>query len=185
MYRYLIVFVALLLMPKALLAVAPAGNAGPATTVDGFYRTNAQLRVRGLPDEQQLRVLTPYLSARLLSALQAAKAQQQICIQKYPSDKPPLIEGDLFSSLFEGPTGFQVGVARVSGMRAQVPVHFRYDQAGMKDHPRWTDTVLLVREGGAKRLWRIDDLRYGGKWGFSYGKGRLLSSMLTDPELCK
>ncbi|RDS86208.1 DUF3828 domain-containing protein [Dyella psychrodurans] len=185
MYRYLIVLVALLLMPRALLAVAPAGNAGPAATVDGFYRANAQLKVQGLPNDEQLRVLTPYLSARLLSAMRAAKAQQQICIQKHPGDKPPLIEGDLFSSLFEGPTGFQVGVARVSGMRAQVPVHFRYDQAGTKDHPRWTDTVLLVREGKAKRLWRIDDLRYGGNWGFSHGTGALLSSMLTDPALCK
>ena len=185
MYRFLIMFVAFLLMPKALLAFALAGNTGPATTVDGFYRANAQLKVRGLPNDQQLQVLTPYLSARLLSALQSAKARQQVCMQKYPGDKPPLIEGDLFSSLFEGPTGFQVGGARVSGMRAQVPVHFRYDQAGMKDHPRWTDTVLLVRESGRKRLWRIDDLRYGGNWGFSYGKSRLLSSMLIDPELCK
>jgi hypothetical protein len=186
MYRCLIVLVTLMLTSTVSLASASVGNTGPAVTVDGFYRANAQLKARGLPNEQQLRVFTPYLSARLLSLLRTAKAREQVCVQTFVGGKPPLLmEGDLFSSLFEGPTGFQVGAAHVFGERAQVPVHFRYDEVGMKDHVRWTDTILLVRQSGAKRPWLIDDLRYGGNWGFSYGKGTLLSSMLTNQGLCK
>jgi hypothetical protein len=71
-----------------------------------------------------------------------------------------------------------------SGTHAQVAVHFRYQHPGVNDTPRWTDTVLLVRQHDTKRSWLIDDFRYGGHWSFSYGKGSLLSTMLTNRNLC-
>lgn len=100
------------------------------------------------------------LSAALSTALRdAATAEKQsaarIKASAFPSDKPLLLEGEIFSGLYEGFTDFEVGAGRTVDGRAEVEVRFRnrpYEVA-------WTDEFHLVEENG----WKIDDVRYADK----------------------
>jgi len=94
-------------------------------------------------------------------------------------DAPPLIEGDLFSSMFEGATRWKLQACTVSGNEARCPVAFTH-VVGSGASPAgkaasWTDTLLLVN---TPQGWRVDDIAYGG--GFQFGNtGRLSDTLKT------
>lgn len=160
-------------------ADAPAG--GPRTAADRFY--SAYLRHRehgGLPSGTLLERLTPLLSGRLRGQLVAARAYQADWIARHPDetspdggppvvDKPPLVDGDLFSSLFEGPESYRIGRAVRDGEGWRVQVRFRYEGS------RWEDAVAVRKEGGR---FVVDDVVYGGAGDFN-PPGRL-SKALAD-----
>ena len=84
---------------------------------------------------------------------------------------PPLIEGNVFVSLFEGATGFSIGACQPPG---QCAVELVYDNK--KASPiRWSDRVMLVKEGAG---WRVNDVAYGGKWPFA-NTGSLIGTLNT------
>ena len=100
-----------------------------------------------------------------------------------PTEKPPFTDGDLFSSLFEGPTAFTVGKA-VSAAAApggrlgdlQVPVdlvHTIDPAAGGGEPATWTDTVLLREENGR---FVVADIAFGGGWDFA-NKGTMIAAL--------
>lgn len=156
-------------------ADAPAG--GPRTAVDRFY--GVYLRHRGgasVPTGDLLERLTPLLSERLRAQLVAAHAYREGWIARHASDeKPPLTDGDLFSSLFEGPKSYRVGRASRDGDGWRVQVRFRYEDS------RWEDAVIVRKEDGR---FVIDDVVYGGAGEFNPA-GRLsetLASALKDPD---
>ncbi len=78
-------------------------------------------------------------------------------MRRHPDEKPPFVDGDLFSSLFEGPQRATAGTPVVSGDRALVPMQFSYAEGGKVT--RWTDTVVLR---DSPHGWLVDDVRYGG-----------------------
>ena len=91
---------------------------------------------------------------------------------------PPLLEGDIFSSLFEGATAWKVGACQASERKtARCGVALSYappPAAGSKAKPaNWTDTVLLVN---TPQGWRVDDVVYDA--GFAFGNTGRLSEML-------
>jgi len=97
------------------------------------------------------------LSASLGEAITQAAATEDesraaVLASLYPSDKPLLLEGELFSGLYEGFNGFNVGEAVVENGRAAVEVNFTNSHYGVG----WVDRVDLVDENG----WKIDDVRY-------------------------
>lgn len=102
-----------------------------------------------------------HLSRGLSSALQTAAAGEQesavrVKAGDFPSDKPQLLEGEIFSGLYEGFTAFEIGPAQVDEGQATVKIRFRNEPYKAS----WTDEVLLVNEGGG---WKIDDVRYTDK----------------------
>lgn len=97
------------------------------------------------------------LSVPLREAVGAAvaieeKSRAAVQASEFPADKPQLLEGEIFSGLYEGFTGFAVGDAEVTGGRATVDVHFTNSHYATG----WTDRVQLVDQDG----WKIDDVRY-------------------------
>lgn len=136
----------------------------PAEIAARFYRAYLKLKIEGLPDNSQYKVIAPMLSADLRRLIQSAKRKQAKFIAEHPDDKPPWIEGDLFSSLFERAQSFRLGAAAIQGARAQIPVQLEYTDG--KDKVRWTDTLELIQttEG-----WRIWDIRFNGDWQFKTG----------------
>jgi hypothetical protein len=166
----------------ALLAAAILGAAGlgaatvaaPADRVSSFLRAYRRLGFSGLPNAREERALAPYLSPRLREMMARAQAEQTRFAAANPGEKPPLVEGDLFSSLFEGPTSFTVGETRSEGGRAVVTVVFSYADPVSKPPPfSWKDHFLLVQIGGR---WLLDDVEYLGGWGFAQ-KGRLAEAL--------
>lgn len=151
----------------------------PGAAVYDLYTICREERLSGLPDGRQLARLSGLLSARLTALIESARAHQARFMREHPDEKPPFIEGDLFSSLFEGPSGFEVGAVRLDGDRARVTVRFRHrDEPAGRDVTRWEDDAWLVRERGR---WRIDDVEYRGDWPFA-ARGRLARNLAGGPE---
>lgn len=82
------------------------------------------------------------------------KSRETIRMSKAPTDKPLLIEGEVFASLYEGYTGFKVLTTEVVKDTALLSVEFTnqsYQQV-------WTDKVRLIAVAGS---WKLDNVFYG------------------------
>lgn len=159
--RFLQTILALLLLVNAAQAAPPAS---PKDIAAQFYRICHKLKISGLPTAQQTKLLAPYLSQDLQQLIQSAREKQAKFIKEHPGEKPPWIEGDLFSSSFEGSHGFRVGTPVVQADRAEVPIHLFYRDG--KNMIRWTDTLVLTRVG---KGWVVSDLLYKATWEFKPG----------------
>ena len=172
--------------PAAEVAAAPPAvlpAAAPEQVVADLYAALNTLRPSGAPTDTQRLILAPLLSAELTGLLQPADAARTAARAAAPTEKPPFTDGDLFSSLFEGPTAFTVGKA-VSAAAApggrlgdlQVPVdlvHTIDPAAGGGEPATWTDTVLLREENGR---FVVADIAFGGGWDFA-NKGTMIAAL--------
>lgn len=132
----------------------------PATTVEEFYRVYIAKRPAGLPDGAELERLKRYLSSHLYDLIVQANAYSREFAKKHPGDKPPFVDGDHFSSVFEGPKSYEV--VYVGRRRNSVDVHVKF--RGAPGTPEWTDVVVLVKEN---HRYVIDDVRYSGAGAFN------------------
>jgi len=152
---------------------AEPGGACPAATtpegaVCGFYTRYLEVRPAGVPTTEQQAALAPWLSDRLEARLDdARRVQHQFRVQN-PGEKPPLVDGCLFASLFEGPTSFAVGTAATGTGIMRVPVQFRYG-----NDVTWQDVIVVKREGAA---YVIDDIEFAGAGPFN-PPGRLSDAL--------
>jgi len=145
---------------------------GMARIVNGFYAAYSTFHPSdGIPDAKGRAKYAPFLSPALETLLvQASEAEQKFA--RANKGSPPLIEGDLFTSNFEGATSFTVGACKGDAKSARCIVALTYDDS--KDSPKdkplnWNDTVYLV---AAPSGWRVNDIGYGGSWDFG-NKGRM------------
>jgi hypothetical protein len=172
--------------PAAEAAAAPPAAlpaAAPEQVVADLYAALAAARPIGAPTDAQRLTLAPLLTAELTGLLQRAEAARSAARVAAPGEKPPFTGGDLFSSLFEGPTAFAVGKAvsatTVPGARLgdlQVPVdlvHTIEPAAGGGEPTTWTDTVLLREENGR---FVVADIAFGGGWDFA-NKGTMVAAL--------
>ena len=137
---------------------------------------------RGLPNATQAAALAPHLSPRLNGLLHDALAGQQAYKARYPTDKPPMIDGDIFSSLFEGASSGEIDTVDTADGRATVRVKYSYsDPETHKVIETWPDNFLLVRDGSG---WLIDDIEYLGGWDFA-PRGRLSVALTETAALGK
>jgi hypothetical protein len=84
--------------------------------------------------------------------------RERISKSEYPTDKPLLLEGAVFSSLYDGFTSYSIAEVEMGEKTARVVVDFEY---GSTPPERWKDTVLLVDENG----WKVDNVRFDPKYG--------------------
>ena len=157
-------------------ALPPDAEALRAATVlaTDFYEMRLRLGKTGLPDAGEMKAYRAFLCPDLAHMMDAARARQAAWIAANPEEKPPLIEGDLFSSLFEGPDAVSAAGTTVTGDGARVTLAMRAGEG--ENAPHWKDDLLLARPDG---IWCIADVEYRGDWGFA-NKGRL-SEMLVAP----
>jgi hypothetical protein len=134
-------------------------------TANRFYRTYLKLKVRGLPNEKEVKALSPFLSSDLQQLFKDARSKQEKYIREHPDDKPPWADGDLFTSLFEGANSFRIGAPRIKSGRAEVPVHLAYRGGGATS--RWSDLLVLTRTSAG---WRVWDILLKGEWAFKSGE---------------
>lgn len=172
-----------LLSLAAALVVLTGCGAQPAVTspasaiVDSLYRARHPFQGSGAPTSADLAVMRPWLSTELATLLQQADSVRSAESAAHPDEKPPFVEGDLFSSLFEGPEMFATRDNEVAGSAStgfMVPIHFTFS-----DHTtaqKWADTVLVIPENGK---FVVSDVRYGGNWDFA-NKGSLLENLRSS-----
>jgi hypothetical protein len=144
----------------------PAPPATPAEVVHGFYVSYTG-DFRGADPA----ALAAGLRGAIASAVSIEeRSRVAVAGSDFPSDKPQLIEGEIFSGLYEGFTGYQVGEGQTNGAAATVDVQFTNSHYSVG----WTDRVQLVNENG----WKIDDVRYLDKKAGALG----LRDVLRDFE---
>jgi hypothetical protein len=144
----------------------------PAAAANDFLGVYATFHPSdGIPDAKARAKLEPFISRALDRLLIDGEAAETHFTKVTKNMSPPLVEGDLFTSNFEGATAYHVGACSVSGQTARCSVNFGYRSNSKEDAKpvNWTDTIYLVREADS---WRVDDISYGASWAFA-NKGRL------------
>jgi hypothetical protein len=152
-------------------AAAAAGSvtrpaSSPRAAIDHFLQFYFHEYGSGLPTEDERVVLSAMVTREFAAALEAVARAEACAYGEHGGTEPPLIEGDLFSSLFEKANGV-LGTTEVSndGQAAQYTLHFEYRTPGNTGEvSKWQDDVQLVRIDGA---WLIDDFVHRGDWQFS------------------
>ena len=136
-----------------------------------FYAAYSALpRSGGIPDATGRVRYAPLLSPRLNKLIaQAATAEARF--QAKNKGSPPLIEGDLFSSLFEGISSSRIGVCSGDAKTGRCTARLTYNDP--KKPVSWNDIVLLVNTPAG---WKVDDIAY--KAGFQFGNDGTLKRHL-------
>jgi len=168
-------------LPALVLALTPAAAANAVqegamqAAANAFYAVYGSLpRQGGLPNATARMRYAKVLSPRLNQMLTRAEAAQVRFSTKVKGAAPPLIEGEIFSSLFEGPTSWTVGTCMGDGdaNSARCPVAMVHLAPGQQP-VKWTDTLVLVRSDAG---WQVDDILYDSSLGG--GNTGKLSSLL-------
>jgi len=164
-----------------LLLAWPALAAGdPVAALNEFYDVYTRQHAQGIgiPDATVRLRFQPVLSPRLNKQLAEAASAQARLTAKVKNAVPPVLEGDIFSSLFEGASAWKVGACQANAKTARCSVALGYAPpaaAGAKAKPaHWTDTVLLVN---TPQGWKVDDVVYDA--GFAFGNTGRLSEILA------
>ena len=167
---------ALFLLGPALCLLAPIpawADDAMTAAADNFYTLAVKAGLSsggGIPDAAARARDAPLFTPRLNKALaDAATAQARFMAKN--KDSPPLIEGDIFSSLFEGPTAWKTGACSGDAKIARCSISLTRQDPGQK-LVSWTDTLVLSNQGG----WKVDDLVYDAN--FAFGNTGTLSEML-------
>ena len=164
------------------LLVLGACSSAPADTatavVERFYAATIAQNVDGAPTSAQLAALSPLLSDTLRSLLDAARRRNEADAARAPDEKPAFADGNLFSSLFEGPNAVDVVADSARGPTQVATVRMTSTRA--TPAVTWVDHVVLTKRNGR---FVIDDVEYGGQWDFA-NKGSLratLAAFLSSP----
>jgi len=152
---------------------ATAAAASPDAAATAFYSAVMTLPTGGVPDAAGQATLAPLVTPELAANLAAARAAEDAHTAATNNEEPPMVQGDVFGSLFEGRTGFVVGACIPSGNVAACEVIQSYSDAS--GDSEWTDTAVLVQQDGA---WRVADVIYGGDWEFA-STGRLSETLAS------
>jgi hypothetical protein len=182
----------LILLSLAHLVALASPAAPPDSTADrlapllaaasAFYTEIHTHRDQGLPSEENLQRLKALVTPGLHASLQRARIDQQRQIESHPDEKPDWIEGDLFSSLFEGVKQWKLGEAfHTPGVDATVKVHLTYSEPSQPP-VTWTDTLVFKQRD---QSWLLSDIRMGGDWAFKSGdslRARLPGGFKEDED---
>jgi hypothetical protein len=171
---------ALFLAALLALPALAADDSGMRDAANGFYGVYKSVSLSdGIPDDKLRARYEPFLSPALDQALIAALAAQH-SFAAANKDAPPLLEGDLFTSNFEGATSVTVGPCSGEADKGQCAIQLSYDyhRSGTVN---WTDTLYLVHTAQG---WRVDDIGYGGKAAFG-NQGRLSETLRSAAALMR
>src|SRR6478609_1364387 len=154
----------LLALTFAVTPAAAQAPADPAAAVNAFYAVYAPQRAQGggIPDATERLRFQPVLSPRLNKQLVDAANAQARLTAKVKNAVPPMLEGDIFSSLFEGATAWKAGACQADPKSARCPVALSYAPAPSptskaQKPANWHDTVVLVN---TPQGWKVDDVVY-------------------------
>ncbi|MGA5655657.1 lipoprotein [Rahnella contaminans] len=148
---------------------APCIDGGPDSVAQQFYDFRIKQGGSGIPNPGQLAAYRPYLSTALYAALLKAQSQPKVDIAASPNEKAGAGsgDGDIFSSLFDGPTSASVDSASTIPNTDARNIPLRVTFTHEKDKgasTSWKDEVLMVREG---KCWTVDDVRYMANFDFA------------------
>lgn len=149
--------------------------ADTASAISAFYDIVMSERQSGVPSMEMRTRLRPVISPELDRLLgQAAEAERRHTMRTNNSE-PPYLQGDIFSSLFEGATAYEVGsCATKNDETIACVVSLSHEVEG--EAFEWKDRVLLTISANDANVFLVDDIAYGGEWDFA-SRGTLKASL--------
>jgi hypothetical protein len=160
--RSLVLVCAALFLSIAAGCKKPEPQATPQAATRAFYEARIASGAQGTPSLAELDQLTPYISVQLHDLLAEALLKHQRIASKALQKRRTFSEGDLFSSLYDGPTSLIVGEAEpLAGDEFRITV--KLTSAKQLPALTWTDKVRVVREQGR---YVVADIEFGNHWAF-------------------
>ena len=100
---------------------------------------------------------TALISPALISLFEQGKQKETASVEAiknsdHPTDKPEIIEGDIFSSLYEGVTDVKIKDIVIADNQARVLVTFSNKQYNQS----WDEELLMIKTN----TWRLDNVIY-------------------------
>jgi len=138
-------------------------------TVSAFYDLYLKLHLSGVPAKAQQEQLKKAISAGLADLLEKASVAEENYAKATKGKSPPMIEGDLFTSLFEGAESYEVLECKSEKDSVECTVELTHVEERDKSRVTWKDRIFVVRE---QSRWAVDDIEFLGDWQFMH-KGRL------------
>ncbi|MBT2619282.1 hypothetical protein [Chryseobacterium sp. ISL-6] len=116
-----------------------------------YSRSNETLYDRPLQKD----LFSSDLEDVIKKAISVSKADiEKVKSSAHPTDKPLILEGEVFSSLYEGYTTYKIKSVDIIANRANVSVDFEYDK--VSPQIIWTDTIHLINTDD--KHWKIDNI---------------------------
>ncbi|MFP3590908.1 hypothetical protein [Chryseobacterium sp. SIMBA_038] len=122
-------------------------------------------------------LFSPELEKTFQEAINTSKSDiEKVKKSDHPTDKPLLMEGSMFTSLYEGYTTYKIKSIQLMestkplGMAADVTIDFENSQVSPKI--TWSDTVHLIN--ALDSGWKVDNITFSEKFG---GKNDLQSNL--------
>jgi hypothetical protein len=141
---------------------------GMKETVNAFYHVYLTVRSSGVPSAQEQLKFRPYLSASLRQLLKRAAMAERAYYGSTKGEVPPLAEGDIFTSLFEGASSFTVLSCSTKTRSCLAELSY-VDPGNKSSSTTWRDKIYLIRNSHG---WLVDDIEFLGTWQFMH-RGRL------------
>lgn len=173
--KYFPYWIALLIVLLGLSGLSSCSLSNPderrqTKVIRQFYELVIHRPERGLPSREFLKQLAPYVSDQLEDELKQAIAAEERHQKLVEGKEPPLVEGALFFSLFEGADRVKKFVPEGMQNQNAFQVSFEYgDTNKPKELTKWKDRVEMIQEHGQ---WVINDIEYQAPWPFAL-KGKL------------
>ncbi len=103
------------------------------------------------------------LSENLLNLIDLAEKKEKqsaenIKLSSFPSDKPDIIEGDVFSSLYEGFNEYKILSHPIKDDTARLNLELK--NTDFKPITKWNDECIMIKENGK---WKIDNFIFSNK----------------------
>ncbi len=136
-------------------------------TVDSFfsnYKSNFRTADKNLISKE--------LSDKIDSTIALEKYDAKRLKDLQSTDKPLMIEGDIFTSIYEGYTSYKIKSTDIKGDKANVVLSL--DNKNYKFN--WENEVVLIKENNS---WKIDDVIYTDKKGAGAGTKDVLNKFLS------
>ena len=138
--------------------------------VANFYKTILTFKEGGVPTRKNIDRLAPSISADFRNLLIGARAAEDRQFKVTKGSEPPLVEGSLFYSLFEGADKYTAIKLEQNKKPVSYLVNLEYhDPYGKHEITKWQDRAILIKENDR---WVVHDLELLGKWQFG-AKGKL------------
>jgi hypothetical protein len=161
-------------------------NAKINNVITELYKKIKGFTGEGIPTNNEINSLRALLSIDFIDVLRSARQKEIIYGKKSDAPVPPLIEGNIFTSSFEGYTS--LGKIRQDNANAhRFTIEFTYldstkrhasEQKGESKPFVWTDRVIVKYE---KNHWVIDDIELMGK--SEFGLHGSLKKLLKEIEI--
>ncbi|WP_160137229.1 hypothetical protein [Chryseobacterium sp. c4a] len=104
-------------------------------------------------------LFSPELKKTIETAIDVSKADiEKVKNSDHPDEKPLLFEGAIFSSLYEGYTGYTIKRINIHNNVAEVIAQFEYNLVSPK--LVWTDTIQLIN---IDKDWKINNIIFDKK----------------------